>query len=443
MNAVIAIAMKDLVLLVRDRANAFFTFVFPILLAVFFGLIFRGSGEGSGGKLTIALVDEDISKSSAMLVTDIRADTALDVMVESGEPAAPLSREMGLALVRRGKADATIIIPKGFGAGAAGLMAGGQMKLEGVVPPGRAAEAGLLTGKLNELAFRQMTRGFGDPEEMKQNLNAARKALAAATNVSPLQKGAFEAMLSSVQNLSETSRKQRDEAAARGEVATADPMESWRPVEVSITEVKADREGPTNSFEISFPQGVVWGLMGCVTAFGLSLANERSRGTLMRLTTAPISRHQIILGKALSCFIACVLVQALLLATAMVFFSVKVASWPMMIVAVLMSSLGFVGVMMAMAGLSRTEGGGSGMGRAVILILAMIGGGTVPLFFLPPFMQTLSSVSPFKWATLAFEGALWRGFGPAEMVLPCAVLLGFCVGGFAIGVWGMRWTTRA
>jgi len=114
-----------------------------------------------------------------------------------------------------------------------------------------------------------------------------------------------------------------------------------------------------------------------------------------------------------------------------------------MIVAVMLSSLGFVGVMMAMAGLSRTEGGGSGMGRAVILILAMIGGGTIPLFFLPPFMQTLSSISPFKWATLAFEGALWRGFTAADMMLPGAVLLGFCVGGFAIGVYAMRWTTRA
>ncbi len=441
MNAVLAIAIKDLVLLSRDRANAFFTFVFPILLAIFFGVIFRGSGDGSGGKLSIALVDEDASQRSALLVADLRADTALAVVFESGEPAAPLSREAGLSLVRRGKADACIIIPKGFGEAVGGFMAGNQMKLEGLVPPGRSAEAGLLTGKLNELAFRQMTRGFSDPEQMKQNLSAARKALASAPGVSPLQKGAFEALFSSVQNLSESSRTPQ---SGKASAAPADaPLANWRPVDVAITEIKAEREGPTNSFEISFPQGVVWGLMGCVTAFGLSLANERTRGTLMRLTTAPISRRQIILGKALSCFIACVLVQALLLATAMIFFSVEVANWPMMAVAVLASSLGFVGVMMAMAGLSRTEGGGSGMGRAVILILAMIGGGTIPLFFLPPFMQTLSSISPFKWATLAFEGALWRGFTPADMALPAAVLLAFCIGGFAIGLSAMRWTVRA
>ncbi len=441
MNAVLAIAIKDLVLLSRDRANAFFTFVFPILLAIFFGVIFRGSGDGSGGKLNIALVDEDATQRSALLVADLRSDSALAVVVEYGEPPAPLSRDAGIGLVRRGKADACIIIPKGFGEAVGGFMAGGQMKLEGLVPPGRSAEAGLLTGKLNELAFRQMTRGFTDPEQMKQNLSAARKALASAPGVSPLQKGAFEALFSSVQNLSETNRSPQSTDASATPAAA--PLANWRPVDVAITEIKAEREGPTNSFEISFPQGVVWGLMGCVTAFGLSLANERSRGTLMRLTTAPISRRQIILGKALSCFIACVLVQALLLATAMIFFSVKVSNWPMMAVAVLASSLGFVGVMMAMAGLSRTEGGGSGMGRAVILILAMIGGGTIPLFFLPPFMQTLSSISPFKWATLAFEGALWRGFSPADMALPAGVLLAFCIGGFAIGLYAMRWTIRA
>jgi ABC-2 type transport system permease protein len=443
MNAVLAIALKDLRLLMRDRANAFFTFVFPILLAVFFGMIFRGASNAGAGRLTIALVDEDATQASSLLVADIKADTALNVLLTApGEgDRAPLTRETGLSLVRRGKADACIIVPKGFGDAAGGVLAGGQMKLEGLVPPGRSAEAGLLTGKLNELAFKQLTRGFGDPAQVKKQLDAARKSLA-SSDVSLVQRAAFEALMSSVQNLTEANQRQASEASARGETPPTGPGD-WKPVDVSIGEVKPERNLPSNSFQISFPQGVVWGLMGCVTAFGLSLANERTRGTLMRLTTAPISRRQIIIGKALSCFIACVLVQGLLLFVALVFFGVRVGSWAMMGMAVIASALGFVGVMMAMAGLSRSEGGGSGMGRAVILVLAMIGGGTIPLFLLPPFMQKVSSVSPFTWATLAFEGALWRGFSAADMLMPAGVLLAFCVSGFAIGLWAMRWTTRA
>ena len=64
--------------------------------------------------------------------------------------------------------------------------------------------------------------------------------------------------------------------------------------------------------------------------------------------------------------------------------------------------------------------------------MSMLGGGMVPLFVMPPWMATASNASPVKWAVLAFEGALWRGFGLAEMALPCAILL--AVGApFALG----------
>src|SRR5215831_5624894 len=68
MGAVIALAKKDLRLLSRDRMDLFFTFVFPLFIAVLFGLIFAGAGAnaGEGGsKIPIALVDEDGTPASA------------------------------------------------------------------------------------------------------------------------------------------------------------------------------------------------------------------------------------------------------------------------------------------------------------------------------------------------------------------------------------------
>ena len=38
-----------------------------------------------------------------------------------------------------------------------------------------------------------------------------------------------------------------------------------------------------------------------------------------------------------------------------------------------------------------------------------------------------------KWGILALEGALWRGFSLYEMLLPCGILIGVGVVGFAIG----------
>jgi ABC-2 type transport system permease protein len=48
-------------------------------------------------------------------------------------------------------------------------------------------------------------------------------------------------------------------------------------------------------------------------------------------------------------------------------------------------------------------------------------------------MVPLSNVSPVKWGILALEGALWRGFTLGEMAVPCLVLLGVGVTGFAVG----------
>jgi len=66
---------------------------------------------------------------------------------------------------------------------------------------------------------------------------------------------------------------------------------------------------------------------------------------------------------------------------------------------------------------------------------AMIGGGMIPLIAMPSWLVSVSAASPFKWAILAIEGAMWRGFGPGDMVLPCGVLVGVGAGFFALGVW--------
>jgi ABC-2 type transport system permease protein len=48
-------------------------------------------------------------------------------------------------------------------------------------------------------------------------------------------------------------------------------------------------------------------------------------------------------------------------------------------------------------------------------------------------MKTLSNFSPVKWSILALEGSIWRGFAPADMLLPCGILLGAGAVCFAIG----------
>jgi ABC-2 type transport system permease protein len=57
----------------------------------------------------------------------------------------------------------------------------------------------------------------------------------------------------------------------------------------------------------------------------------------------------------------------------------------------------------------------------------------VPLMFMPQWLVRFSDISPVKWAILAIEGPLWRGFSASEMLLPCAILLAIGMAGLLLG----------
>ena len=71
--------------------------------------------------------------------------------------------------------------------------------------------------------------------------------------------------------------------------------------------------------------------------------------------------------------------------------------------------------MMMIAGLARTEQAVAGAGWAMLMPMTMFGGGMMPQFIMPGWMQTVGNFSPVKWAILAFECAVWLSFTLSEM----------------------------
>lgn len=90
-------------------------------------------------------------------------------------------------------------------------------------------------------------------------------------------------------------------------------------------------------------------------------------------------------------------------------------------------------------GAGKTEQAANGISWAVMIFLAMIGGGMLPVFLMPPRMKTFSQFSPIKWTILALEGAIWRQFSFAEMRFPVFLLIGIGLVTFGIGVKAYRW----
>jgi ABC-2 type transport system permease protein len=211
--------------------------------------------------------------------------------------------------------------------------------------------------------------------------------------------------------------------------------QGWNPIQIDFDSVTRQRGVyPKTSYEITMPQAFVWMFLGCSAAFAISLVTERTRGTLMRLRSAPVTLTQILAGKALACFTTTIAALVLLYLFFALVFKVRPDSIPLLALAFVCSSLAFVGIMMLISVMGRTEASVGGIGWAFLIVMAMLGGGMLPLFFMPSWMQTVSNFSFVKWTVLAVEGAVWRGFTLGEMLLPCGILVGIGAVCFAIGV---------
>ena len=370
MSPVLAVTLKDLRLLLRDKGGAFFTFIWPLMSAVVFGSVFAGGGRGGSG-LPIVVVDEDRSEGSRAVVKALEDGDAIEVV-----PAA--TRADAEDLVRRGKRSLYAVFPAGYGAASKDL-AGPPPRIELGADPTRKADAAMAQGILTSLATRM------------------RFPAGAAT---------------------------------------------FRPVDVTTIDVAAKREGPPNSYSFTFPQGIAWGLIGACAAFALSLVTERTRGTLVRLATAPVPATTVLLGKALACVLAAVLVSTVLLAIGMAVFDVRIRSWGLLALAVLSSGVCFAGLQTLVGTLGKTEASASGMSWAVLLAMAMFGGAMVPLFFMPPWMLAASVWSPIRWTIFTLEAGIWREVGFADVAGPCAILLGVGVAAFLVGTRTLKVTDR-
>ncbi len=432
MREIIALATKDLKLLVRDKTGFFFVIFFPLLMAVFFGSIFGGSGGGKSSAIPVLIVDEDMSEESRAFAGRLEDAAALDIR--------PATREEAVDQVRRGKVSAYIALKPGFGEASKRMFWGDPPTVELGADPSRPATAGMLEGILMKYGAERFQKFFSDPSTQRSNIDDARESLRSTTGMPPEARANLEEFFTDLDRFlgDGAFTAQTDTAGTSGP-----PDGGIQPLVVERADVTVSRIGPTSAYAISFPQGAIWGILAAAAAFGISIVVERTHGTLVRLQTAPISRTQILAGKALACFATTVVISVTLFSLARVVFGLRPGSVPLLALAIVSTSIAFVGIMMLLSVIGKTEQSAGGIGWGILLVMSMIGGGMIPLFVLPSWMRTVSHFSPVKWGILSMEGAVWRQFTFGEMMLPCGILWAVGIVCFLVGVRAFAWTTQS
>lgn len=384
MRAVWALIVKDLRLLSRDRGALFLTFAWPLVLAIFFGALGPGFGaklddDDEPGAITVLAVDEDRSAASLALLAELDDDARIELE--------PVSLDDARTRVRSGAAPAYVRVAAGYGAAPSHLLdpVAPPRHVELGVDPRRAAEAELLAGATKLAAARSLAA------ELPGGQDPARR----------------DAVVLDYHSI-----------ALAGQATLAGK--------------------PPSPYAVTFPQGIIWAVLACAATFAVSLVDEHKRGTLLRLAIAPVSRLTILAGKAGACMVTIVIMQLVLLSVAVIGFGVRPDSPGLLALALACTALGFVGLMSLLAVLGRRTHSAAGLSWAVLMLMAMLGGGMLPLFLMPSWLQIAAQASPVAWALTAIEGAVWRGATLLDIAVPCVGLLllgGACL---AIGTRAVR-----
>ena len=431
MNQVLVMAIKDLRLLFRDKLGAFFIIGFPILMGIFFGMVMGGPSSGSDqAKMKIAIVDLDQSTLSAKFISQLANNGSIELIETDLEPA----KES----VRKGQRLAMLVLTEGFGE-TAGIFWEKPPTIQIGVDPSRSAESAMLQGMILESIGQLAGQRMGDLSSMQDMVKKSREQLANDKSISSGNRLLINSFFSSLEGMTKSIEALQTDA----DDSSSSPVENGgfefaklESIDVSRKIDPASQAGQMkkikSKWDISFPQSTMWGVLACAAGFAISIARERTQGTMMRLQIAPISQASVLIGKALACFFSVMLVISFMVGLGLLL-GMRPGSYPMLALAALCVASCFVGIMMVMSNLGKTEESVNGAGWAINMVMAMFGGAMIPVMFMPQFMKSLSILSPVKWGILAMEGAIWRDFSLSEMMLPCGILLGIGIAGVAIG----------
>jgi ABC-2 type transport system permease protein len=397
MRKIFAIAWKDAITRFASPSELLFFIVLPL---VFTFLLAGGTPSGDEDpRIGLLVVDEANTPISQQIINELEISTAVR------PDAATRGEAQNLFDERR--AEIVLIMPAGIGIES---LQNGSAEVELLQQPNN------MNATVAEHAVLTAIRRVSSSASAAQNAVRQRELRQPFASEAEEQKY-FEDSLETAQSI-------QQEAPERVTVVEGN------------TEDQVEYDPRANS---SAGQLITWVF---IPLFGISalFAYERRQGTLRRLLTTPANKGTFLLGTIFG-QVAMALVQMLLL----VGFGILVMklNWgrePLALFIILLgSALAAAAFGTAMGTFIKTEGQASGLSVMFGMVFALMGGCWYPLELFPPAIQNAVKVLPTTWAMQGMLDLVLRGGGLQDILPEVAVLLGFAVVFFSVGVWRFRY----
>ncbi len=357
----------DLRRLVRDRLALFFVFVLPFILIITIGA-FVGD---SGGRATVAVIDDDGGAVAARLVGELSHAQGLEV--DRGRDRREAERDILI-----GRISAAVVIPRDFS--------------------------------------RRLEQSDATVDVLVDRTSASAELVDAALGDA----------------IDEVGRELTVQHALvdRG-VAGAEALAGSAVHDVAGSSVEVDMIG-SESGVVGFTfaaggQMILFMFVNALTAGGMFIEMRRL-GILDRARAGPVDASDVLLGFGLSRFLLAVTLATIILVFAVAAYGVDWGDPLVIGPTVVLFGLVSAGASVLIGSLFDQPDASVSVGVPVALGMAALGGCMFPLFLAPQVMQIAAKIlTPHAWAVEALLDSSVDGAGPGDVWIKLAVLAGWAV----------------
>jgi len=425
LNQILSITRKDLKVLFTDSRGLISLFLMPFMFILIMTTALRGLYNGSSGDpVSVLLVNADGGTIAAKAIADLK--TISGIKIEETYDGQPVTRDLAESLIRDGKREVALVFPADFSAqilAKASDSTAATPTVTFIADPAAGAQfLGPIQGSVQGFILRQASYA-----EVPGQIGGAfdRMAAEADPQTAPFIKQIGDAF---VQRLTTN-------LASGGLSGTAsDPVkfEQVAPADFKVTQFP-------DSAQQNVPGYTLFGVFFIVQVVATSILREKQDGTFRRLMVAPISRTALLIGKVLPYYLINLLQVAVMFGVGVFMFGMSLGNDPLALVIItLCTAAASTGLGLLVAALGKTAEQIGGISSLLVITLAAIGGSMVPTFIMPPFMQTLSKLSPHAWALEGYQNIIVRGLGVASILPEAGMLLLFALVFFSLAVWRFK-----
>ena len=396
MKKIFAIAIKDTLVRFASPSEWIFFLLLPVIFTVILG---NATGGVADSRVRLPIVDEAHTTLSEQLIAELQDSSAVRVELQD--------RSTAVNDFNNRRNSAVLILPAG-----ADLQNGSQMT--------------------TTIQLMQQPNNL-------DALIASQAVQAAAARVSSLAQTAALSLASA-----EKIRPFADEAARQAYYDAAfTQAQSELAAAPSRLEVVQGSTADTVEYDpnanSSAGQLITWVFIPLI-GLSATFAYERQKGTLRRLMTTPTSRSTFLIGTITGQVLTALVQMLLLIGVGILIMHVNWGRSPAALALMLVSSALAAAALGTMLGtFVKTEGQAGGLSTMLGMVMALLGGCWYPLELFPKVVGQMVHVLPTTWAMQGLLDIVLRGAGVMQVLLEAAVLLGFAVLFFVIGVRRFRY----